>query len=210
LDVYQVTLICAECRCESKAILSNAVSEALCGACGAKVLKARRFAGVVYVMSHRKVSGVKIGMTRHDVFRRAKQISGTGVPGHFTVMAAFPSSNPMKDERKVHERLVRAHLAKEHFELDPVVAVAKVRSILNREPAFLDRDIEPAVSQLRQEQRQKALGRFAGPDATGVAKPPSPVSQEDLFSRMEPKEIADHASRTPSHSARFISVLFSS
>jgi hypothetical protein len=207
LDVYQVTLTCAECRSETKAILSNAATEAICSACGAKVLKAKRFAGVVYVMAHPKVSGVKIGMTQHDVFKRAKQISGTGVPGHFQVLAAFPSSNPLRDERKVHEKLSRAHIAKEHFELDPVVAVTRVRSILNREPAYVERSIEDAVLKLREEQREKALGRFAKPAGASNSDMSASGECADLSSQPDEKTPVDQRETT---SKGFFSNLFSS
>lgn len=165
LDVYQVTLTCAKCGRENRAILSASTTEATCNSCDAQVLKARRFAGVIYVMSHPNVDGVKIGKTERNVFTRAKQISGTGVPGQFVVMAAFPSVNPDKDERKVHEKLSRSWMDKEHFDLDPVVAVTKIRSILSREPAYIDPTIEAAVAALREEQRLKAFSRFASSHA---------------------------------------------
>lgn len=161
MEIYQVTLACASCGRENKAILSASITEVICSACDARVLKSKRFAGVIYVMAHPKVASVKIGMTERNVFTRAKQISGTGVPGQFRVMAAFPSANPGKDERKVHEKLKRVLVEKEHFDLDPVVAVAKVRSILGRDPAYIDHGIEPAFTALREEQRAKALSNFA-------------------------------------------------
>ncbi len=205
MDVYQVTLTCAHCKNETRAILSNGVSGAICNSCGAKVLKAKRFDGVVYVLSHPKVSGVKIGMTQHDVFKRAKQISGTGVPGDFIVMAAFPSVNPTKDERKVHDKLSRFRMAKEHFELDAVIAVAKVRTILNREPVFVHKGIEAAVTELREHQRQKTLKGFS---ATRPEKS-STSSTIDLFSQDIHESKPDDAAETPSSPKGFPANLFS-
>lgn len=205
MDVYQVTLTCAHCKNETRAILSNGVSGAVCNSCGAKVLKAKRFDGVVYVLSHPKVSGVKIGMTRHDVFKRAKQISGTGVPGDFIVMAAFPSINPIKDERKVHDKLSRFRMVKEHFELDAVTAVTKVRTILNREPAFVHKGIEAAVTELREHQRQKTLKGFG---ATQLDKSSS-NSTIDLFSQDKPESRPEEAAENPSSSKGFPANLFS-
>lgn len=205
MDVYQVTLTCAHCKNETKAILSNGVSGAICNSCGEKVLKAKRFDGVVYVLSHPKVSGVKIGMTQHDVFKRARQISGTGVPGDFIVMAAFPSINPIKDERKVHDKLSKFRMAKEHFELDTVVAVAKVRTILNREPAFLHTSIEAAVSELREHQRQKTLKGFGSKQLDKS----SSTSTIDLFNQDKTESKPDQPQETPVSSKGFPANLFS-
>lgn len=205
MDIYQVTLTCAYCKNETRAILTNGVSGAICNSCGEKVLKAKRFDGVVYVLSHPKVSGVKIGMTQRDVFKRAKQISGTGVPGDFTVMAAFPSINPIRDERKVHDKLSRFRMAKEHFELDAVIAVAKVRTILNREPVFIDKGIEAAVSEFREQQRQKTLKGFRANqhDKSGAS------SNIDLFNQGKSDSKPNEAAETPASSKGFPATLFS-
>ena len=61
--------------------------------------------GFIYVLSNESMPGVyKIGMTRNDPEQRAKEISGsTGVPTPFSLVAAFHSTNPPRDEKIVHE-----------------------------------------------------------------------------------------------------------
>jgi hypothetical protein len=163
MDVYLATTACAECKAENRVIMTQDMKSALCEHCGKTLLKLKRFDGVIYVMANKSVRGVKIGMTRKDAFNRAKQISGTGVPGQFEVLAAFPSHNPVKDERKVHEKLTRKRLAKEHFDLDPIEAIAKVRSILQKEWVYLRKSVAPAVEQKVEAQRAVAAGRFKKP-----------------------------------------------
>lgn len=161
MDVYQVTLLCAHCHTDNKVVFSSFTKDSACSNCGFRIMKSKRFAGVVYVLSHPEVGGVKIGMTEGDVFARARKISGTGVPGQFVVTAAFPSSNPRRDERKVHQKLKSSHKAKEHFALPPVEAVMKVRSILGREPAYIDPGIASEFTRLREERRLRALNNFS-------------------------------------------------
>lgn len=162
MEVYQITTVCAECKYENRVIIAEESASAPCDNCGASLLRAKRFDGVIYVMSNPRVQGVKIGMTRKNAFNRAKQISGTGVPGSFSVIAAFPSNNTAKDERKVHEKLIRKRMSKEHYELDAVTAVLKVRTILGKEWVYLSRKHERLVIAALEEQREKAKKRFAG------------------------------------------------
>lgn len=160
MDVYQLTLKCASCSVDARVILSSGVSPVFCPNCNELLVRSKRFAGVVYVLHNARVGGVKIGMTQGDVFRRARQLSGTGVPGEFTVVAVFPSSNPLRDERKVHAKLIRHRIAKEHFELDPVKAAVRVRTILGKDPTYLDRKYGEAFSALVQKQKESARAKF--------------------------------------------------
>ncbi len=179
MQVYQITTTCADCRSENKIIIADETAAAPCQACGVQLIKAKRFAGVIYIMSNPRVQGVKIGMTSRDVFARAKQISGTGVPGNFSVIAAFPSNNPNKDERKVHEKLNRRRTGKEHFDIDPVTAVVRLRTILQKDWVFLDRTYERQVAEKVIEQKESAKRRFSG----GGSEAP----QIELFDEPDPQ-----------------------
>lgn len=70
-----------------------------------KVPNEYRENGFIYVLKNESMPGVyKIGMTVHTPEQRAKEISSTtGVPSPFSVIAAFHSKNPTKDEKLVHE-----------------------------------------------------------------------------------------------------------
>ena len=176
MDVYQATIICAECKQSNKVIVTREVSSAECESCSANLMRLRRFDGVIYILKNVHVKGVKIGMTCHDVFRRAKAVSGTGVPGDFEVIAAFPSNNAARDERKIHDRLGKSKIKKRHFDLDPVTAVVKVRTILgHKDWVYLKKKLRAEVEALIDDRRQKTATRL-GPK---VAKLPMQV---DLFS----------------------------
>ncbi|NJC05778.1 DNA-directed RNA polymerase subunit RPC12/RpoP [Sphingomonas kaistensis] len=206
MQVYQITTTCANCRSENRVIIADENASASCQACGSQLLKAKRFAGVIYVMSNPKVQGVKVGMTSRNVFARAKQISGTGVPGDFSVLAAFPSNNPNKDERKVHEKLSRKRIGKEHFDLDPVTAIVRIRTILSKEWVFLDRKHERPVLERLTEQKENAQRRFAGGQ--------SGAPQMDMFDAVGPNPCQPEAPSAQENAAElrpksFLANLFS-
>lgn len=177
MNVYQIKLACSNCESSNELILTDKHRSADCENCGEPLLTFRRFDGCVYVLKNSKVDGVKIGMTSGDVFSRAKQISGTGVPGNFQVVAAFHSRNPRKDEKKIHTKLVRYNIEKEHFGLDPVTSVVKIKTILGREWIYLKPQYVDQVAALVQEQRSAAAARFAGSGKTREQK----MDQQDLF-----------------------------
>lgn len=161
MDIYQVTAQCPGCGGEVRVVLEKGNQSYGCDSCSRPVFKSTKLAGVVYVLSHPHVSGVKIGMTEKDVYKRAKAISGTGVPGDFEVIAYFPSHRPKADEKKVHAKLRGLGLGKEHFDLPEALAVAKVRSTLGKEPLYVHRDVRGAYEALLEERREKAARRFA-------------------------------------------------
>jgi hypothetical protein len=175
MDVYQATMVCAECKQSNRVIITAEVSSAPCENCNANLVRLKRYDGVIYVMKNSRVGGVKIGMTQRDVFRRAKQVSGTGVPGDFEVLAAFPSTNAARDERKIHEKLKSKKIKKEHFELEPVAAIVKVRSILNRRDwVYIKRSLRAPVEARIEEQKQLLAARLGAGDQPRFA-------QADMF-----------------------------
>ena len=102
----------------------------------------KKFKGIVYVISNPNQRGVKIGLTTKDINTRLKQLSSTGVPGKFSLIALFPSDHPKKDEKKAHNKLKKFSMDKEHFNISETEAVLGVYRALNRrEPIFYD----PAV-----------------------------------------------------------------
>lgn len=160
-SIYQVSVQCPDCAEELRVILGEEAGTYCCEKCSRQVIKATRLAGAVYVLSHPHVAGVKIGMTEGDVYRRAKAVSGTGVPGEFRVIAYFHSHRPKQDEKKVHAKLSRFSLGKEHFDLGEALAIAKVRSILaGRDPMFVHGEVREEYEKIVEERREKALRRL--------------------------------------------------
>ena len=71
MDVYQATIICAECKQTNKVIVTREVSSAECESCSANLMRLRRFDGVIYILKNVHVKGVKIGIDR----RRQRNVS---------------------------------------------------------------------------------------------------------------------------------------
>ncbi|EPS6961202.1 GIY-YIG nuclease family protein [Klebsiella aerogenes] len=86
-----------------------------------KVPDEHRENGFIYVLKNESMPGIyKIGMTTTSPEQRAKEISSTtGVPTPFSVVAAFHSKNPAKDEKMVHEawKKNRVSSGREFFKL---------------------------------------------------------------------------------------------
>lgn len=62
--------------------------------------------GFVYVLTNDYMPGVvKIGRTSHAPSKRAKELSGTGVPGEFDVAYAAETSCMVQDEALAHRAL---------------------------------------------------------------------------------------------------------
>ncbi|NTZ43614.1 hypothetical protein G7A66_11075 [Altererythrobacter sp. SALINAS58] len=114
----------------------------------------------------------------------------------------------MKDERKAHEKLSRSNMAKEHFELDAVTAVIRVRSILKREPAFIHKSIEAAVAERREELRQKARKRFGVDPEPVKTEQSAPGADRDLFAPLEPKAEAQKRETSEVRKKGFLANLF--
>lgn len=98
-----------------------------------KVPDEYRESGFIYILANESMPGIyKMGMTTNTPEQRAKEISAsTGVPTPFTVIAAFHSKNPAKDEKMVHQ------------------AWEKERISLNREFfKFSDGELEDTINEL--------------------------------------------------------------
>jgi predicted RNase H-like HicB family nuclease len=161
MDIFQIEFVCASCGKETKGVISSSVQELTCQACNQQAAKVKQFAGVVYVMSNPNIPNfVKVGRTNRDVFRRAQQVSGTGVPGAYQVDAIFPSHRPEKDEAKAHNKLARFRDDKEHFKIDAASAIVKVKTALKRDPAFVSDEWRSKVTELVKENQQRMLEKL--------------------------------------------------
>lgn len=96
--------------------------------------------GFIYILKNESMPGVyKIGMTTSSPEQRAKEISSTtGVPTPFSVVAAFHSKNPAKDEKMAHEawRKERVSPNREFFKLSDAElsdAIDELNSIVGPE-----------------------------------------------------------------------------
>ncbi|WP_168174495.1 GIY-YIG nuclease family protein [Thioclava sp. F1Mire-8] len=129
--------ICRHCSSEVSVLVNGGEVLDVCAGCGEKPFEIIPYAGLVYVVNNPHQSGVKIGMTTKSIYERLKGLNATGVPGAFEVVALFPSAKPKHEEKKIHQKLKRWHLAKEHFELEPVEAALKCfRELNRRKPVF--------------------------------------------------------------------------
>ncbi|MCS3937353.1 hypothetical protein GGP80_003363 [Salinibacter ruber] len=62
--------------------------------------------GSVYVLTNPALSDVvKIGYTTRSAEKRARELSGTGVPGSWQVAHEVPTARPKKVEKAVHKKL---------------------------------------------------------------------------------------------------------
>lgn len=140
---YQVDGICQHCRKSVSALGRDFSILDTCPECGMEPFGIKRFAGLVYVVSNPNQSGVKIGMTEKTIDQRIKGLNSSGVPGSFQPIAVFPSKRPRQDEKRIHDKLARKRIAKEHFDLEPIDAVLKCFRILNRRnPVFFDDELQ--------------------------------------------------------------------
>lgn len=152
-----------ECAAEYISVISEDQSHAICGECNKVPVKFKKFKGVVYIISNPYQDGVKIGLTTKNIEKRLSQLSSTGVPGKFSVIALFPSDRPREDEKKAHEKLAKYKLDKEHFNVSALDAVMGVHRALNRRvPIFFDEEIEGQFEQAKELARQQMRRNLAG------------------------------------------------
>jgi hypothetical protein len=137
------TGVCQHCVKEFTIMVNNGEALEVCAQCGKVPFTANRLAGIVYVVSNPHQVGVKIGMTEKPIEQRIRSLSSTGVPGNFQPIAIFPSKRPRADETRVHEKLRRHRIEKEHFDLDPIeAALGAYRALNRRKPVFFDKCFE--------------------------------------------------------------------
>ena len=141
--LYEFFGICQNCADEISITIHNGELLENCKSCKEVPFSLKHYKGLIYVVSNPNQSGVKIGLTTKTVETRIKNLNSTGVPGSFVPIVIFPSDRPKADEKKIHEKLTKKKIAKEHFDLEPVEAALKCYRTLNRrKPIFYDKDIE--------------------------------------------------------------------
>ena len=142
--IYEIKGLCPQCLEETFVLVHNDKIITQCPNCKASPFDFNRIEGVVYVVKNQNQTGVKIGLTRKTVEQRCKSLSSSGVAGVFEPMAIFPTDNPRKHEKVVHDKLSRHKLDKEHFNLNVLDAILKVYRSLNKrvEPIFYDDNLK--------------------------------------------------------------------
>lgn len=148
--------ICQHCATEVKLLALDGFTIEDCVDCGQNPFTMKKIKGIIYILSNEYQMGVKIGLTEKTLDQRIKQLESTGVPGKFVKIAIFPSDKPKADEKRIHEKLQRYNLSKEHFQLEPIDAVLKAYRALNkRKPIFYDKNMEDTFSLKLEEARIK-------------------------------------------------------
>lgn len=161
--LIEISGVCQHCSTEVKVLMLNGEPLDDCPACGKAPLESRLIKGLIYIVSNPNQTGVKVGLTTKTMEQRLKSLSSTGVPGEFVPIAIFPSDRPAQDEKKVHEKLRKFNLAKEHFDLDPIEAVLGAYRALNkRRPIFFDSELEKTFHLKLEEARIQMQLRLRG------------------------------------------------
>jgi hypothetical protein len=142
--LFEFSGVCHHCGLAQSVLIHNGQLMTDCPECSEEPFNLRKLAGVVYIVSNSNQRGVKIGRTVKTVEERIRQLSSTGVPGKFVPIAIFPSDKPREMEKRVHAKLAKNKIEKEHFDVKPVDAVLGAYRALNRrvEPIFFDERVE--------------------------------------------------------------------
>ena len=141
--LIEYTGICQHCAAEVKTLTLTDRVVGKCHACGHEPFTLRKVKALIYVVANPNQRGVKVGLTTKSMEDRIRSLNSTGVAGDFVPIAIFPSERPKFDEERVHDKLRSHHLAKEHFDVEPVEAVLKAYRALNkREPIFFDDSVK--------------------------------------------------------------------
>ena len=152
--LVEISGVCQNCAEQVKVLMMDGEPVSNCTSCDETPFGSKSVKGVIYVVANKNQIGVKVGLTTKHIDQRVKALSSTGVPGRFEKIAIFPSDRPEADEKKVHEKLARHRLDKEHFDLDPVEAVLKAHRALNyREPIFFDEKLRGRFKLLKEQGR---------------------------------------------------------
>lgn len=126
---------CQHCGNKTSILLIDGKPNDRCSSCGQASFDVGIVKGLVYIVSNPHQDGIKIGFTTKSLSQRLRSLSGsTGVPGKFEAIAMFPSKNPKIDEERVHKKLRKFRISKEHFGLTAVDAVLGAYRALNRRP----------------------------------------------------------------------------
>ena len=130
--IYEIKGVCRHCATDVTVLIHNAQIIGDCPECKNEPFDLSSVTGVVYIVKNPNQNGVKIGITTKSVEERIKSLNTSGVAGSFNPIAIFPSNSPRKVEKKIHEKLARFRIEKEHFDIEPIDAVLKVYRILNK------------------------------------------------------------------------------
>lgn len=123
--LYEFTGVCQNCANEISITVHNDTQLSNCLGCGESPFSLKKYKGLVYIVKNEFIPGVKIGMTERTVEARLKSLNNTSVPGKFECLAIFPTDRPKKDEERIHSKLIKHKLDKEHFNLTPIDALLK-------------------------------------------------------------------------------------
>ena len=142
---YELVVQCNKCGSTERFLIPPNDDNLFCSRCKAKFdrLAVEPVKGFLYILSNPSMPDLlKIGMTEGDVSERIAQLSsGTGVAEPFVLEASITSTDPLGDERLVHERLAPYRKPKrEFFELSVPDAVATLQQALSRVPTYVRSD----------------------------------------------------------------------
>jgi len=155
---YELVVQCNKCGSTERFLIPPNDDNLFCSRCKAKFdhLAVEPVRGFLYILSNPSMPGLlKIGMTEGDVSDRITQLSsGTGVAESFVLEASITSTDPLRDERLVHERLAPYRKPKrEFFELSVPDAVATLQQVLSRVPTYVRSDSLLQVTERSQSQQ---------------------------------------------------------
>ncbi|HAT3892524.1 TPA: GIY-YIG nuclease family protein [Legionella pneumophila] len=155
--------ICQHCAGEIKILSLDGITIEDCSSCGQLPFIIKKVNGIIYILSNDHQIGVKIGLTKKTLEQRIKSLESTGVPGKFNKIAIFPSDKPEADEKRIHEKLRKHKISKEHFQLEPIDAVLGAYRALNkRKPIFYDKHLEETFKLKLEEAKIKMKLRLRG------------------------------------------------
>ncbi|MFN5173549.1 MAG: GIY-YIG nuclease family protein [Holosporaceae bacterium] len=160
--IIEISGKCKNCGSDYKNLVDHGKSKDPCQYCGEQPFDCKIIEGIIYIVSNPNQTGVKIGYTNKPIHERLKGLNSTGVPGEFGIIAIFPSAKAKVEEKKVHKKLIRYNLSKEHFDLDPIDAVLKASRELKRDPIFYNKSYEEAFNLKREQARIDMKIRLQG------------------------------------------------
>lgn len=113
--------------------------------------------GWVYILTNAATPKlVKVGFTERDPELRAKELSGTGVPGELSVEFAEMVEDPRLVEREAHRLLSNFHYDKEWF-----------KCTIRRAQEAIEQAIEEAIEEAIDEERTESYEDYDGPLVPG-------------------------------------------
>ncbi len=149
----EIEIGCPKCgEVNKKEIDDTKQYKAHCFKCSTELFIATPARGLIYLLTNKYIPNlIKIGFTTRSIEERLKELSsGTGVPIDFECSAAFVSSSPYDDEKKIHSELKSFRVSnKEFFEIDLIQATKLIFEILNIEPAVVNKEVSQFFKNLK-------------------------------------------------------------